>query len=148
MEIKKPPFEYEMFCSLMAAALPCLHSHQEIRQKVDSSGKPRLRRQCAECGRAMSGELKYASLEGRMPREAPRWDYGVENRFLDDYLALSLAVRTEMHKARSLDWWRRYGAYLRSEEWRAKSDACLDGAGPHMLILSCSTRDAGASCLL
>jgi hypothetical protein len=127
--IVKPPFDYARFCAARDAAFPCRHNRAQIRNRRDARGRVRLSRQCADCGKRLSRELRYVVLENQSPQTVRDWDFAAEAEFLRLYLAFSYAERADINRERSAQWWHDYIVYLQTDDWRARSRVCIASAG-------------------
>ena len=128
MKINKPDFDYQRHQAIVWGALPCKHQNRTVRHKRDTKGVIRLREQCPDCGKAVSGELRHSVLNGVAPESVPPWDYVAEQQFLDIYLSLSSAVSRIINQERSDEWWTQYGNYLASPEWHAIRRKIIDAS--------------------
>ena len=139
MKIAKPPFDFDRFRLIVAAALPCRHLKAAIRRKIDARGRTRLRKQCRECGSPLPGEVKHR--EAGQPLTRFRfWDAAAQTRFWRIYYPVAEAARCSINFERSDEWWRQYVQYLHSPEWAVRSRACIEAA--HGVCVKCRRRTA------
>lgn len=95
----------------------CLHSRNEVRRMV-TNGTTQLRRQCIDCGEAISAALKYADFPGW--QSLPESDEEARER---GYRERAERARFNWEQARAEEdarWMAGYRAYLESPEWRRK----------------------------
>jgi hypothetical protein len=119
MHVNRQPFDFGKFCEAMATLMPCQHPKAAPRLKIKAgNGAPYYRRQCPDCGAALSSHLKFAEVDVyRREGEMIDWDESLYQKWLDRRFECSAEIK-EKFGWESGGWWKRYNAYLLSDEWR------------------------------
>jgi 5-methylcytosine-specific restriction endonuclease McrA len=105
----------------------CRHPHQEIRRRVDASGRPFYQYQCLDCGDRIGSAMAtaIALANGRQP---PPFDQEI---YESGQLKLDRVLRERGEMARRRIAWllaerqQTYESYLESDAWRAKRAQAL-----------------------
>lgn len=129
MKIKKPPFDHSRFLGDLRRFLPCDHPCAVPRKKIkERSGQPYFRRQCPDCGKPLSSQLRFDFVEDyiRNHGEIEDWDFAHEQAWLEKRLSLGEYFRNEQNGKRHAEWWRQYDEYRESSEWKEIRQRILD----------------------
>ena len=100
----------------------CKHDQSEVRIK-HTLGGPRFKRQCLTCGRGVGEWIKKLLIPN--PDFVPPWDDSIEQARND--IANSLReARLRCQQNHQSDFWEKYTAYLKSEQWQTKRRKVLE----------------------
>jgi hypothetical protein len=119
--VKCQPFDFARFCEEIARRLPCQHPRAAPCKKTKAgTGVAYYRRQCPDCGAALSGQLKYTEVEAFLGTGGAlgAWSEARYHDWITQRFTVAQAIK---HKFGwdAAGFWRRYHAYLLSPEWRA-----------------------------
>jgi hypothetical protein len=109
----------------------CLHEKSNIVYKVDITGKKRYVRQCVNCGRAVSQQLKTESALIELGfLKCHSFDEELQNEYWkkrselqNEYWKKESELRQAAAVKAQLDWRNYYEDYLHSEEWEERRKA-------------------------
>jgi hypothetical protein len=115
----------------------CLHEKSNIVYKVDITGKKRYVRQCVNCGRAVSQQLKTESALIELGfLKCHSFDEELQNEYWKKRSELGQAAAVKSQLA----WRNYYEEYLQSEEWEQRRQAVFKRDGS--ICQSCLTVNA------
>jgi hypothetical protein len=102
----------------------CKHAEAQIRRVQVAGGAIHFKMQCLVCGELLGQPIRKVDA----PADAPLKDDLLYERYRADRSSqydsiISQHLRTQ--KVRESEWWRKYNIYLKSPEWRSKSQKVL-----------------------
>lgn len=128
MLIEKPPFRFEDFKAVMACWFPCEHEKREYRSWLTANKQWRIYEQCVDCGKLFRRGISFSAILPRLPKQLPPCDFEAARLFEQSYYGTSGRLAAHYNRYRKTSWWTQYSAYLRSAEWRARSQAAIAAA--------------------
>ena len=122
MKIETPPFDFGRFERELAVHLPCRHAQPILGRKTKSNRRPFFRLQCPDCGRPLSGQLKFSKVEElqRAGTKTQEWDFAKERTYWLKHIRYSHPIAQAIHEERKQKWWNDYQIYQASNEWKAR----------------------------
>lgn len=121
MQVKRGPFDHAQFLAEFTRRFPCQHLHAAPCEKFKRNGHRYYRLQCPDCGAALSGHLKFATVNAWIANGSMLGTWNEEK-----YTAIirqRFAAAAEIKRNFGLDafgFWERYDRYLLSDEWQVR----------------------------
>jgi hypothetical protein len=122
VKIETPPFDYERFQKELAGHLPCLHLRPVVGRKMKTNGRAFYRLQCCDCGRPLSGQLKFTRVDDLTKEgfETRDWDFDKEHFYWLQYIRYSSPISQAINEERRQKWWNDYQIYQTSDVWKTR----------------------------
>jgi|ERR1700674_595620 len=98
----------------------CTHSHQELRQKIDATGRPRLHNQCLDCGAPVGIRVSAKSYSNSQIDTIPLFDEKLRSSYWHAYSLRYEAERRTRIERLEKQWREAYDQYRKTPEWIAK----------------------------
>jgi hypothetical protein len=103
----------------------CEHLKQELRKKVDKTGKPRLHNQCLDCGAPVGNRVSAKTVSIDRIETMPLFDEELRSSCWRAYNERYAARRQEELDRLKKLWKEAYAEYLQTPDWNAKSKLVL-----------------------
>lgn len=106
--------------------IPCEHVNAEPRIRTLRNGQPAKYWQCLNCGHGFRSVRKDEREAWASAPNNPPFDPSLQETYDERYWALSNEYYHQYNHQKSQEWWSGYNAYLASDAWRQKRQACLE----------------------
>jgi len=93
----------------------CDHAQTKVVRFTQRNGVAVVRCQCQRCGAQVGNNLP--KNEHNVAR-LPEWNESLRERWWQARSARSQEIYEQERDAKNAEWWRKYNAYLRSEQWQ------------------------------